>query len=746
MKILPIQYKYSCDNNNSNIQYKTQIPQKTFYNATTPQSISFTGLADFFKFEKVFFTKQQAVKYLSAFGVNDEKLVPKLMYLTSKKTFLGYDLLYYKSMLQKMMDLKSEGFILDEVFLYKNGRYSLENFQNYYKSLMEMKQKGYPPAYVPYYREANFHNNEVGKLLDIRREGYKHRDKLSYQNQPVSDDDLDYLFLDEPKRTIMTLKILGKKDFVNSFVERFDYVDSNIEQIGKISEEHPLFQKLLELTNPTECKKYLENQENIKDLKSRFGKTQGKEKEDLIREINEFTVKNKNLVARSIKDYRDKIALAQVFNMMKDDFNRLNWFLKNCSSKTKGSNHQIKKLLNHLLLVDNEGNVCKRFNFGKNELLHNMCVADEDFKENFKMLLYVLNAQPKKSISEAFNNMDANLNTKAQFEKFGINYDKWVAHNPDIKVQKNIMLDGQNIKKNVIQNLEVDFNSDTLLSLPQKEVEDLLNAMKQNGFTQNGVEIPIFDEDGIFSGTNFEPRLFKNNKPIQFEDLPELFKIVSNHIKTSAFWVNKNPDKKIESAKNTFKNHVLQMRLDEMRSANQSIEEMQMQMTVRKVDMNDIEHSLFLGNHSSCCTAVGSGCNQWTAPEYILFKMMSAIEVLDGKNPIGNTMCYIADIDGKPSLILDNIELKQKYQYSDDIMDAIVECAQKIAKDIGKPDMPIFAGPNRHKMNMNKYELQTKDFRVLGDTEGNSVYLDFDTDPHTIDGTEIFESALYRIN
>lgn len=126
--------------------------------------------------------------------------------------------------------------------------------------------------------------------------------------------------------------------------------------------------------------------------------------------------------------------------------------------------------------------------------------------------------------------------------------------------------------------------------------------------------------------------------------------------------------------------------------------------------------------------------------------MMSAIEVLDGKNPIGNTMCYIADIDGKPSLILDNIELKQKYQYSDDIMDAISECAQKIAKDIGKPDMPIFAGPNRHKMNMNKYELQTKYLRVLGDTEGNNVYLDFDTDAHAIDGTEIFESALYRIN
>lgn len=744
MKILPIQYKYSCDNNNSNIQYKTQSPQKTFYNATTPQSVTFTGLADFFKFEKVFLNEKQTLALLNNAGIKDVNTIKKLMSVAGKKS--SFRLKYNKSILQKMVELKNEVFDLDEIFGISDYNLTSKDFQKYFDRLMQMKRKGYPTQYFFNYMKADFVNDEVDKLLDIRREGYKHRDKLSYQNQLISDDDLDYLFLDEPKKTIMTLKILGKKDFVNSFVERFDYVDSNIEQIGEISEEHPLFQKLLELTNPTECKKYLENQENIKDLKSRFWNTQGKEKEDLIREINEFTVKNKNLVANSIKDYRDKIALVQVFNMMKDNFNRLNWFLKNCNLKTKGSNHQIKKLLNHLLAVDNDGNVCKRFNFGKNELLHNMCVADEDFKENFKKLLYVLNAQPKKSVSEAFNDMVANLNTKAQFEKFGINYDKWVAHNPDIKVQKNIMLAGQNIKKNVIQNLEVDFNSDTLSSLPQKEVEDLLNAMKQKGFTQNGVEIPIFDEDGIFSGTNFEPRLFKDNKPIQFEDLPELFKIVSNHIKSSAFWVNKNPDKKIESAKNTFKNHVLQMRLDEMRSASQSIKEMQMQMTVRKVDMNDIEHSLFLGNHSSCCTAVGSGCNQWTAPEYILFKMMSAIEVLDGKNPIGNTMCYIADIDGKPSLILDNIELKQKYQYSDDIMDAISECAQKIAKDIGKPDMPIFAGPNRHKMNMNKYELQTKYLRVLGNTEGNNVYLDFDTDAHAIDGTEIFESALYRIN
>ena len=67
---------------------------------------------------------------------------------------------------------------------------------------------------------------------------------------------------------------------------------------------------------------------------------------------------------------------------------------------------------------------------------------------------------------------------------------------------------------------------------------------------------------------------------------------------------------------------------------------------VRKTDMNDIAHSLFLGNHASCCTAIGDGCNSWSAPYYIINKCISSIEIVDGKQSIGNTMCYIAKVDG----------------------------------------------------------------------------------------------------
>lgn len=88
MKILPIQYKYSCDNNNSNIQYKTQSPQKTFHNATTPQSVTFTGLADFFKFEKVFLNEKQTLALLNNAGIKVVNTIKKLMGVAEKNPVL----------------------------------------------------------------------------------------------------------------------------------------------------------------------------------------------------------------------------------------------------------------------------------------------------------------------------------------------------------------------------------------------------------------------------------------------------------------------------------------------------------------------------------------------------------------------------------------------------------------------------------------------------------------------------------
>ena len=126
--------------------------------------------------------------------------------------------------------------------------------------------------------------------------------------------------------------------------------------------------------------------------------------------------------------------------------------------------------------------------------------------------------------------------------------------------------------------------------------------------------------------------------------------------------------------------------------------------------------------------------------------MVQAIELKDGENSIGNTMMYVAKIDEKPALLLDNIELKPKYQYNDKIEDGIVNFAKMVTKDLGKPDMPIYAGSNRHKLNMKNFELVEKnDFNLVGTTHDDPIYLDFVTEGRNVIPSTCFNETLYKL-
>ena len=50
--------------------------------------------------------------------------------------------------------------------------------------------------------------------------------------------------------------------------------------------------------------------------------------------------------------------------------------------------------------------------------------------------------------------------------------------------------------------------------------------------------------------------------------------------------------------------------------------------------------------------------------------------------------------------------MKSKYQYNDAIRDAFFEYARKLCTEPGNPNMPIYAGPNRHKVTLDNFELQ----------------------------------------
>ena len=745
MRISKIQYNY-INRYNNNPKPDNSPAQHT----EAPAQVNFQGLLYFLTKDKRFdVINEKNAKKLVEKGLencpiyNNENIqdaMAKILYIA--KT---YDDKYYRAVLQKIFALGKDGVSIDDLLEFKGITRSFSHFEKQTDRISQANKLGYPIAFMPKLFERDIHNpNDIKKLVDIREEGLIRKDKLSYSFWQAEADDVDYLLLSEPKYTLNTLKILGKKSFLASFEEKYDFVENLIDNLGRIDEEFPLYDELLRLTNPTESKLYLENREKITTLKKLYQKNQ--EDNELKNKINNLTKSNRNLVENAIKNPKDKILAGQAAILMKDEPKKLRYLLPTLNDNTKTGIRKRNKMLNNCFLTNSYGQIENRIDFRKTKFIPELICSDSDFYNNFKALIDNLAKHPNKTVEEVINKYVFNKETQKQFSKININYNNWTKFNPQSNIKKVITIDTSTLKQHAIKNLEADFNDELFSKIPPEEFSKLEKAMSEKGYHLIEQSSAAYTDNGFFDSVQNNFKIFKNNSPIKFDDLPELMKILKKEMTNSGFWNKPNDDPAIENARNTLKDHLLRLRNSEIRGTNVPDTKETVNLEVLKADMNNIEHSLFLGNYASCCTAVGSGCNQWAAPAYTFCKLASAIEVKVNNEYVGNTMCYIGNIDGKPALILDNIELQHKYQYNDEIRDTIFAYARKLAGELNQPDMPVYAFPNRHKVNMDGLEVVQKDFNIVGSTGDCEIYLDFDADAHKISGNEEFNSYLYRIS
>ena len=76
----------------------------------------------------------------------------------------------------------------------------------------------------------------------------------------------------------------------------------------------------------------------------------------------------------------------------------------------------------------------------------------------------------------------------------------------------------------------------------------------------------------------------------------------------------------------------------------------------------------------------------------------------------------------------------------------IIDYAKQLPKKIGQPNIPIYAGPGMHKVDMSNYPLNKYNMEILGKTaENGSVYLDFDGEQHDIENV-IELTDLYKLS
>ena len=673
----------------------------------------------------------------------------KLLNTDSSKDIITFE---FKSMIEN--DEEPEEDLLEDEFGSLN---IFDNADEYCDKINELKKSNINTRFAIPLLSSDLTLNQMKELSVFMEKACEHRTELGSPDMPVDDVELVSIFVnnESAKKTLNTINILGEDNFIKMFPMGFDTIDDIVDNLGDERLIKEKMEPLKELVNPTESNKYKEAQDNIENLKQGFNNiTDKKERDERIKKMNDANNIKKNIVNKSIKDPIEKanaikIYLGAIDNNGCDETdyesaNELIPYLRDNNDGGKRLNEKLKSIVwkNYAIIPTKETE--SKINLKPDAHIQKLMFPSPDFHDNFSRLIGDLNANPDKSIKETLDNLPHNKNFKDNIETYGFDYDVWTGANPDLKVNVNIDYDFDKMSKNAIKNLETEFNDDIFKSLPQKQQNNLKKCLEKGGYELKDSENIVYEGDGYFAGTDKLLKLYKDNKPIEFKDLSKIYKLLNTEFTTNSYWNFDDTNENIPTAKGTFKNHI-DTRHEEMKRIRQQKSSESSNITIQKVDMDDISHSLFLGNDATCCTAIGS-FNDWSAPNYIRNKMVQAIELKDGDESIGNTMMYlVATSPKKMGLLLDNIELKPKYQYNEKIEDGIVEFSKQFAKKLGKPYMDIYAGPNRHKLDMKNFEFTDEKFQIFGETDGQPVYLDFITQGMPI-AYDTFEGGILKLN
>ncbi|MCM1010727.1 MAG: hypothetical protein NC390_07630 [Fusobacterium sp.] len=607
------------------------------------------------------------------------------------------------------------------------------------------------------------------------------RNQLKSGLTDLTDENIDIFFAQHAPAIITTIDMLGLPTFTHSYTSKLNGVEKLAKTVQTL--QYRLSAEDFARLKQNLADKSIEPQDKIAklqaigSLREHLTEAELKEYIDLIKPNTPTKAETKlakEIWANPKARFDDKFAqFCETFGIDPTNKKVIDFFEKRASVNAKGykilngiKENEVAKLLEievvrkrnlrewnealdkkifETINVSYSPELSAKLHLTDNKYLEQILSANDAFKDNFGELVDELVAHPDMSIRDAFNQMPHNLETRRQFEEFGINYDKWVDADVNSYRSVKVSTNAEKTKQAAIENLEADFNDPAFKAIPQAETKKIFDALEQLGIKVITKQEPQYDIDGFITGYKDVSRLYENDAPIEFARLPKVISAIKKVMNENDFWTKSSNDTALNQNIETVYNHIMKLRDAEITNAAKLKDDEVTDIEVHKTDMNNVAHSLFLGNHGACCTAVGSGCNQFAAPRYSMDKCISAIEVMDGKDFVGNTMCYFAKVDGELALVLDNIELNGKYQFNDKIRDTFMDYAKQLCEEVGKPDIAIYAGPYRHKLNMTPYETAQHDITIIGSTGGDATYIDFVTGRYVIDGQRVSNVNLFKI-
>lgn len=347
----------------------------------------------------------------------------------------------------------------------------------------------------------------------------------------------------------------------------------------------------------------------------------------------------------------------------------------------------------------------KALNFDR-DYLSNLFTAlsNEAFATEFKSLVQLVKDNPSKPLSEIREILAHNQETKKLFEEYGINYKKWTKTDNALSHNFSFEVNVEEATRGVERNILSEINGGLFHYV--KGTDKILTALENAGYKIGATEIT------------------KNGAAVTKNDLEKIVDIFKDTINANPeFWDKPLADVHAEREKNELMDHLLKGRRKEVSDLS-NMTDVNMDLTVRLADVDDIGRNLFLGNHVGCCTSV-EGANNFAAPQHLKNSFIRAMEIVDKSGTsYGNSMCYFAKVDGKLSFIIDSFEVNGKIGGNQKVTDAIIAYAKQITAEMGHPDATIYFGPNYNKIKMDKLELtKNHTVEIIGKVD-NETYID----------------------
>ena len=152
--------------------------------------------------------------------------------------------------------------------------------------------------------------------------------------------------------------------------------------------------------------------------------------------------------------------------------------------------------------------------------------------------------------------------------------------------------------------------------------------------------------------------------------------------------------------------------------------------TIKMWERNPNE-DLFIGNKTNCCTAIGEGSNAAATPAYLLNHSFNVVELFDeNNNAVGMSRIFMAQIDNKPALIMDNIEINQNFnKYLDNnerdkIRDEFFKYINKFAKKVtGDDDTQVYFSTKYAKFKTDDLASENKIMKFIGEVSQEKIYI-----------------------